>query len=67
MDKTSLLEIDDALCAAIAFARTASAQHPDQVSAFRRIIAMLWSARDELDLIVSRPPSKVPTAVQAQA
>jgi len=55
MNRTPLLELDELLCAGIARAQAAAQERPEHARNFRRIIGMLWTARDELDLLASRP------------
>jgi hypothetical protein len=50
-----LLALDDLLCQAIAATGVAARNNPALAVDFRKISAVLWSMRDELDLIVSRP------------
>ncbi len=55
-----LLELDNLLCASIAAAETAAKQRPENARDFSAILALLWSARDEIDLIVARPAPQAP-------
>jgi hypothetical protein len=55
MENRPLLQLDELLCQGIASAESAAQRIPHNARNFRKILAMLWSARDELDLVVSHP------------
>jgi hypothetical protein len=67
MNRTPLLDLDELLGAGIALAQAAEQDRPEHARNFRRIIGMLWTARDELDLMAPRPAQPDPLPTQTPA
>jgi len=56
METATFRLLDSILFSGLRAAEAASVAHPEKGRNFRMIMAMLWSARDELDLAREAPP-----------